>query len=97
MMGEFGCAPTINRDAGRDHWTNVMSVVLAGGGLRHGQVIGATDSKGFGILERKVTPQDLAATVFTHLGIDTGAHWVNGQGRPIPIVAENGRPIAELV
>ena len=48
-------------------------------------------------LEEKLTPQDLAATVFTHLGIDTGAHWVNGQGRPIPIVAENGRPIAELV
>jgi hypothetical protein len=97
MMGEFGRGPTINRDAGRDHWTNVMSMVLAGGGMKHGQVIGATDRKGYGILERKVTPQDLAATVFTHLGIDTGAHWINGQGRPIPIVAENGRPIAELV
>lgn len=97
MMGEFGRSPTINRDAGRDHWTNVMSVVLAGGGLRHGQVVGATDRKGHGILERAVTPQDLAATVFTHLGIDTAAHWVNAQGRPIPIVVENGRPIAELV
>jgi hypothetical protein len=96
MMGEFGRGPVINRDAGRDHWTNVMSMVLAGGGLRHGQVIGATDSKGYGILERKVTPQDLAATVFNHLGIDLGAHWVNGQGRPIPIIHENGRPIAEL-
>jgi hypothetical protein len=97
MMGEFGRAPVINRDAGRDHWTNVMSLVLAGGGLRHGQVIGATDRKGFGILERKVTPQDLAATVFTHLGIDPTAHWVNGQGRPIPIVTDGGRPIAELI
>jgi len=96
MMGEFGRAPVINRDAGRDHWTNVMSLVLAGGGLRHGQVIGSTDRKGFAILERKVTPQDLAATVFTHLGIDPDAHWINGQGRPIPIVTEGGRPISEL-
>jgi hypothetical protein len=97
MMGEFGRAPTINRDAGRDHWTNVMSLVLAGGGLRHGQVIGATDRKGHGILERMVTPQDLAATIFSHLGIDLESHWVNAQGRPIPIVHEGGRPIAELV
>jgi hypothetical protein len=71
-------------------------MVMAGGGLRHGQVIGATERKGFGILERKVTPQDLAATVFTHLGIDTAAHWVSAQGRPIPIVAEGGQPISEL-
>jgi uncharacterized protein (DUF1501 family) len=96
MMGEFGRGPTINRDAGRDHWTNVMSMVLAGGGLRHGQVIGATDRKGYGIKERKVTPQDLAATVFTYLGIDTTEHWVSAQGRPIPIVTEGGRPIIEL-
>jgi hypothetical protein len=96
MMGEFGRSPTINREAGRDHWLEVMSLVMAGGGLRHGQVIGASDRKGFGILERKVTPQDLAATVFTHLGIDTEAQWVNPQGRPIPVVVEGGRPIAEL-
>jgi hypothetical protein len=96
MMGEFGRAPVINRDAGRDHWTSVMSLVLAGGGLRHGQVIGATDRKGHAILERKVTPQDLAATVFSHLGIDPGRHWISSQGRPIPIVTEGGRPIAEL-
>jgi hypothetical protein len=96
MMGEFGRAPTLNRDAGRDHWTEVMSLVMAGGGLRHGQVIGATDRKGYGVLERKVTPQDLAATVFTHLGIDPEAQWVNPLGRPIPVVLEGGRPIAEL-
>ncbi|MCA1684419.1 MAG: DUF1501 domain-containing protein [Planctomycetia bacterium] len=97
MMGEFGRSPTINRDAGREHWTNVMSVVLAGGGLRHGRVIGSTDRKGYGIHERAVTPQDLAATVFSHLGIDTGSHWVNAQGRPMPIVVEGGRPLHELV
>jgi hypothetical protein len=97
MMGEFGRSPVLNREAGREHWTNVMSMVMAGGGLRHGQVIGASDSKGYGILERKVTPQDLAATVFTHLGIDTEQSWINGQGRPIPIVQDGGQAIAELV
>ncbi|MEO6808804.1 MAG: DUF1501 domain-containing protein [Isosphaeraceae bacterium] len=96
MMGEFGRAPTINKDAGRDHWTNAMSMVLAGGGLRHGQVIGATDHKGHGILERKVMPQDLAATVFRHLGIDLDTQWLNPQGRPNPIVVHGGQPIAEL-
>ena len=96
MMGEFGRSPVVNRDAGRDHWTNVMSMVLAGGGLRHGQVIGATDRKGHSIQERKVTPQDLAATVFAHLGIDPDAQWTDGQGRPIAVVQQGGRPIREL-
>jgi hypothetical protein len=96
MMGEFGRGPVINRDAGRDHWTSVMSLVLAGGSLRHGQIIGATDQKGYGIRERKVTPQDLAATVFTYLGIDPDAHWTSPQGRPTPIVTEGGTPIREL-
>ncbi len=73
-----------------------MSLVLAGGGLRHGQVIGATDRKGHSVAERKVTPQDLAATVFTHLGIDLSAQWVDAQGRPFPIVTEGGLPIPEL-
>ena len=97
MMGEFGRSPMINRDHGRDHWTNVMSMVMAGGGLRHGQIVGATDRKGHGVHERKVTPQDLAATVFHYLGIPLDAHWTNPQGRPIPIVTEGGRPISELI
>jgi uncharacterized protein (DUF1501 family) len=96
MMGEFGRAPIINRDAGRDHWTNVMSMVMAGGGLRHGGVVGSTDRKGHAILERKVTPQDLAATVFTHLNIDTNAQWTDTLGRPIAVLPAGGRPIAEL-
>jgi hypothetical protein len=96
MMGEFGRAPTINKEAGREHWTNVMSLVLAGGGLKHGQVIGSTDRKGDSIAERKVTPQDLAATVFRHLQIDLDAQWLTPQGRPVPVVLQGGRPIAEL-
>jgi uncharacterized protein (DUF1501 family) len=96
MLGEFGRAPVINNDAGRDHWTNVMSMVLAGGGLRHGQVIGSTDRKGHSVLDRKVTPQDLAATVFRHLGVDLDGQWTGASGRPTPIVAAGGRPLAEL-
>jgi hypothetical protein len=96
MMGEFGRAPMLNKGAGRDHWTNVMSLVMAGGGLQHGQAIGATDSKGGGILHGAVRPQDLAATVFRHLEIDLRSEWVNPQGRPMPIVVEGGRPVPEL-
>lgn len=96
MMGEFGRSPVMTNDAGRNHWTNVMSMVLAGGGLRHGQIIGSTDPRGGEIRQRRVTPSDLAATVFQHLSIPLDSHWVNPQGRPMPIVTEGGRPIAEL-
>ncbi len=96
MMGEFGRSPVINKEAGRDHWTNVMSMVMAGGGLRHGQVIGATDARGGGIASNPVRPQDLAATTFRHLGVDLNSHWTNPSGRPIPIVTQGGRPIPEL-
>ncbi len=96
MMGEFGRSPVINKETGRDHWTNVMSMVMAGGGLRHGQVIGATDRGGGAIAANPVRPQDIAATTFKHLGIDLAAHWNNPSGRPIPIVNEGGRPIPEL-
>jgi hypothetical protein len=97
MMGEFGRSPVINKELGRDHWTNVMSMVMAGGGLPHGQVIGSTDSRGGSVASSVVRPQDLAATTFHHLGIDLGSHWLNSRGRPIPIVTEGGRPIPELI
>lgn len=97
MMSEFGRAPVINKQAGRDHWTNCMSVLAAGGGLRHGQTIGSTDAKGYDIGDRRVGPSDLAATVFNFMGIDTGEHWDDPEGRPIPIVADNGKPIPELM
>jgi hypothetical protein len=96
MMGEFGRGPVMTKTAGRDHWTNCMSLLLAGGGLRHGQVIGSTDSRGYTIQSRPVTPSDLAATVFSYLGINQDAHWISPQGRPIPIVTEGGQPIREL-
>jgi Protein of unknown function (DUF1501) len=97
MLGEFGRTPVMTPTAGRGHWTNCMSMLVAGGGLRCGQAIGGTDRKGYEIQDARVQPADLAATVFRHLGIDLAAHWTNPQGRPIPIVTEGGRPIPELV
>jgi hypothetical protein len=96
MLGEFGRTPVMTKTNGRGHWTSSMSMLVAGGGLPTGQVIGATDRTGGEILSGRVTPQDLAATTFRHLGIDLATHWVNPQGRPIPIVTEGGRPIPEL-
>lgn len=96
MMGEFGRTPMLSSDGGRGHWTNCMSMIAAGGGLPCGQAIGSTDSKGYGIKDGRVTPSDLAATVFRHLQIDLSSHWLNASGRPNPIVTEGGRPIPEL-
>ncbi|MFO0875900.1 MAG: DUF1501 domain-containing protein [Gemmataceae bacterium] len=96
MMGEFGRSPVMTKDAGRDHWLPVMSMLLAGGGGRHGQAIGSTDERGGTIKSRPIQPGDLAATVFRHLGIPLDAQWTNPQGRPIPIVTGEGRPLSEL-
>src|SRR6185295_8463629 len=83
MMGEFGRSPVMTKTAGREHWTSVMSMLVAGGGLPSGQVIGSTDDKGYGIRSGRIAPADLAATTFRHLGIPLDAHWTNPQGRPI--------------
>jgi hypothetical protein len=96
MMGEFGRSPVMTKTHGREHWTSVMSMLVAGGGLASGQVIGSTDDKGYGVKEGRVTPADLAATTYRHLGIDLETQWVNRQGRPIPIVTDGGRPIPGL-
>jgi len=97
-LGEFGRTPIFSQRGmgGREHWVNCMSMLVAGGGLARGQVVGSTDAKGYDVKEARVTPADLAATVFRHLGIDLGAQWIDLQGRPQPIVAEGGRPIPEL-
>jgi hypothetical protein len=97
LLGEFGRAPVVNRDAGRDHWFNCMSMLVAGGGLGRGQVIGSTDARGYDVREARVAPADLAATVYRHLEIDLGAQWTDLQGRPQPIVPGDARPIPGLV
>jgi hypothetical protein len=97
-MGEFGRTPmmgTQDSTDGRNHWPEVMSMALAGGGMRHGQVIGSTESDGGHIKSRPVTPGDLAATIYKHFGISLETTWMEPTGRPRPIV-ENGQPIEEL-
>ena len=98
-MGEFGRTPELGTQGstdGRNHWPRVMSMCMAGGGFRHGQVIGSTEPDGGEIKERPVTPGDLAATIYHHMGVPLDATYTDTQGRPNPIV-ENGRPIKELV
>jgi uncharacterized protein (DUF1501 family) len=96
MLGEFGRSPQISKTGGRTHWPNCMSVLVAGGGLTHGQVIGGTDRWGGEINDGRVTPADLAATVYQHLDIDLTHQWTDFQGRPHAMVADGGRPIREL-
>jgi hypothetical protein len=97
MMGEFGRTPQITPTGGRSHWTNCMSVLVAGGGLAHGQIIGATDEKASDLKEGRVIPADIAATVLRHLEIDLNSTWTDHEGRPHPIIADGGRPITGLV
>ena len=97
-MGEFGRTPIFSQRGlgGREHWFNCMSMLVAGGGLARGQVVGSTDAKGYEVKEAPVTPADLGATVYRHLGIDLAAQWTDSRGRPHSIVTGDGRPIPEL-
>jgi uncharacterized protein (DUF1501 family) len=95
VLGEFGRTPKMSASGGRDHWPNAMSVLLSGGGMKMGQVIGATDARGEAPVERRIVPEDILATVYANLGIDPRAEFVNHAGRPIPILP-GGTPIAEL-
>jgi len=95
-LGEFGRTPQINKDAGRDHWANAMSVLFAGGGTRGGRVVGATDVKGFAAVERVLAPENFVSTVYTKLGIDPDKILYNPQGRPAHLVSDP-TPIKELM
>ena len=96
VYGEFGRTPRVNATAGRDHWPGAMSVVMAGGGLRMGQVIGSTDARAEYPATRAVGPQDVLATMYQVLGIDYRHEFRDAAQRPIPILNE-GRPIEELI
>ena len=94
--GDFGRTPRINNTAGRDHWPQCFSVVMAGGGIRGGQVIGESDKIGAYPVTRPVTPADLNATVYTLLGYDPHAiTYPSIDGRPMPL--SEGEPIRELL
>jgi hypothetical protein len=95
VWGEFGRSPRINPTGGRDHWPRLGSVLLAGGGLKMGQVIGASSADGGLPAERPIGPSDVLATLYKHLGIDPNQMAVNRLGRPIPLLPD-GRAIDEL-
>jgi len=95
-MGDFGRSPTINQDAGRDHWPGCYPIVLAGGGIRGGQLIGESDHLGAAARVRPVTPADIHATIFQALGYDPHAiTYHTADGRPTRL--SEGEAISELL
>jgi uncharacterized protein (DUF1501 family) len=99
VLGEMSHTPRLSShqgQPGREHWSRAMSVLLAGGGLRPGQVVGATDGKGEEPARRPLTPNDLLATWYRHLGVPLDLVFPDRAGRPVPILP-HGEPIAELI
>ena len=113
VTGEFGRTPKVNyapstgagnasaaagtKQPGRDHWPRAFSNIWTGGGIRTGQVIGATDRRGEDSVERICGPSDFLATIYHHLGIDSSRVMIEDfNGRPTPVV-DHGKPIAELI
>lgn len=92
---EFGRTPKINDLAGRDHWPNAFSIVMAGGGVRGGIVVGATDKQAAEVVDRPITPQDMCATVLDRLGIDYTRVLHTPLGRPVAMV-DDGHPVREI-
>jgi hypothetical protein len=96
--GEFGRTPMINKDAGRDHWPNVSCALLAGAGMKTGQMIGATDRFGGEAVQRPVSFQEVFATLYHNLGINAATTTVpDHTGRPHYLVEDGAQPIRELV
>ncbi|HAB12989.1 MAG TPA: DUF1501 domain-containing protein, partial [Planctomycetaceae bacterium] len=96
---EFGRTPRIrnhNGVPGRDHWGPAGCAMVYGGGMRMGQVIGATNRHGERPSQRPIKPQDVLATVYRHMGINPRHEFVNFAGRPLPILP-HGEPIDELI
>jgi hypothetical protein len=99
VVGEFGRTPRLSANSGgtgRNHWPQACSALVSGGGLRMGQVVGATNSKAEYPAESPHTPQDLLATVYRHLGIDPSATLTDHSGRPV-YVLDSGQPIGGLI
>lgn len=95
-LGEFGRTPKLNVRGGRDHWPRVFSAVLAGAGIPGGQLIGCSDRSGESPADQPITPRDLAATIYTLLGIDPQHLLTTPDGRPVPIV-QDATAIAQLL
>lgn len=96
MMGEMGRTPRINKDAGRDHWSQCQTVILAGGGIRRGVVVGASDETASYPVTQPYGIQDLLRTIFHLLGVDADKVYHTPTGRPVPIV-NGGHRIEEVL
>jgi hypothetical protein len=96
MMGEMGRTPGVNTAAGRDHWSMAQSVIFAGGGVKPGQVLGATDKKAAAPVGDPVSVEDVLRTIFQQMGVDTTKTYYTPLGRPAPIV-DGGKVIRGLV
>ena len=95
-MGEFGRSPKVNKEAGRDHWGHVASLVFAGGGVAPGRVVGQSDDQGGYVIDRPVRPADVAATIYQAVGVDPARHLMTPENRPVAILDE-GAAITELL
>ncbi len=96
MFGDFGRTAKINKDGGRDHWANAGSMLFAGAGVRGGQVIGVTDTRGEYVLDRPVRPPEVAATIYGALGVDFHKELHTPQNRPVRILPDGAAAIREL-
>jgi hypothetical protein len=96
MWGEFGRTPKVNGNAGRDHWSPVMSALVAGGGLKMGQAVGASTARGERPKDRPITVPQLLSTLYHVLGIDPSQTFPNGSGRPM-YVLDDREPVKELL
>ena len=96
VLGEFGRTPKINKGGGRDHWANAMSVMMAGAGTPGGTVVGATDRQGYAAVERVLSPENFASTIYLKLGINPNRIIYTPQGRPAHLVSDH-TPIQELM
>lgn len=96
VTGEFGRTPKVNGNAGRDHWARAMCALMAGGSVRSGQVVGATDDKAEGPVDQGYSPDDLAATFLSNIGIDPKKEYEANVGRPITVIRD-GKAIPQVL
>src|SRR3954452_6319014 len=95
-FGDFGRTPKVNPSAGRDHWASAGVACMGGGGIKRGEVVGATNGLGEFVVDSPVAPQDLAATIYHALGVPLDTWYRAQDGRPIELVPE-GKPVRQLV
>jgi hypothetical protein len=95
-VGEFGRTPKVNPAGGRDHWPQCWSILMAGGGIKGGQIVGSSDDIGAAPKDRPTNPMEVAATIYHGLGIDLQLELPGAQGRPIPLVERGTEPVREL-